>query len=40
MDEDGILKDCEVFRGCGAKGLVLFRYGLGKFPDLNEFFNK
>lgn len=40
MDAEGILKDCEAFSGSGAKGLVLFRYGLGDFPDMNEYLNK
>ena len=34
------MKDCEVFKGSGAKGLVLFRYGLGEFPDMNEYIIK
>lgn len=40
MDAEGIMKDCEVFKGSGAKGLVLFRYGLGEFPDMNEYIIK
>ncbi len=37
MDAAGVLKDCEVYRGTQAKGIVLFRYGIGEVPDLSEF---
>ena len=37
MDADGILRDCRMFRDSTmAEGVVLFRYGLGDLPDLNE----
>lgn len=37
MDEEGILKDCNVYKDSRAKGIVLFRYGLGTFPDMTGF---
>ncbi len=37
MDEDGIMKDCEVYKDSRASGIVLFRYGLGTFPDMTRF---
>ena len=37
MDAASILKDCEVYKGTQARGIVLFRYGLGEMPDLSEF---
>ncbi len=40
MDAEGILKDCNVYKDTGAKGIVLFRYGLGEFPDVNNYFNR
>lgn len=39
MDADGILSDCNVYKGTNVKGIVLFRYGLGTFPDLSDFWN-
>lgn len=39
MDAAGILKDCEVYKGSKAKGIVLFRYALGTFPDMTTFWN-
>lgn len=38
MDAEGILKDCNVYKGTNVKGIVLFRCGLGEFPDIKEFF--
>lgn len=35
MDAEGILKDCKVYLDTKATGIVLFRYGLGTFPDIN-----
>lgn len=40
MDAEGILKDCNVYKGTNVKGIVLFRYGLGEFPDIKEYFNQ
>lgn len=39
MDADGITKDIMVFKESRAKGIVLFRYGLGTFPDINTIWN-
>lgn len=39
MDAAGILKDCEVYKESKAKGIVLFRYALGTFPDMTTFWN-
>ena len=36
MDAAGIRKDIDIFLDSKAKGLVLFRYGLGTFPDVND----
>lgn len=36
MDAAAIRKDCEVYVGTKASGIVLFRYGLGTFPDVND----
>ena len=36
MDADGILADCKVYLDTKASGIVLFRYGLGTFPDVND----
>lgn len=36
MDAADILKDCKVYVGTKATGIVLFRYGLGTFPDVND----
>jgi hypothetical protein len=36
MDAESILKDCKVYVGTKATGIVLFRYGLGTFPDVND----
>ncbi len=40
MDAAGILKDCNVYKDSKAAGIVLFRYGLGEFPDIKEYFNQ
>ena len=37
MDAEGILSDCSAYKGSNVKGIVLFRYGLGTFPDLTDF---
>ena len=37
MTADEVLKDCEVYKGTDAKGIVLFRYDLGEIPDLSNF---
>ena len=36
MDAAGIRKDIDIFMDSRANGLVLFRYGLGTFPDVND----
>ena len=36
MSASKIRSDCELFVGTKAEGVVLFRYGLGEIPDLNE----
>lgn len=36
MDAASILQDCKVYVGTQAGGIVLFRYGLGSFPDVND----
>jgi hypothetical protein len=36
MDAAGIRKDIDIFMDSKANGLVLFRYGLGTFPDVND----
>lgn len=36
MDAAGIRRDIDVFLDSRARGLVLFRYGLGSFPDVND----
>ena len=37
MDAASVLEDCEVYKGTQAKGIVLFRYGIGEVPDLSDF---
>lgn len=37
MGAEGILADCSVYKGTNVKGIVLFRYGIGTFPDLSDF---
>ena len=36
MDAEGIRKDIDVFMDSRGTGIVLFRYGLGTFPDVND----
>ncbi len=36
LSADKLRSDCEDFVGSGAGGIVLFRYALGEFPDLND----
>ncbi len=36
MDADALRRDIDVFMDSQADGLVLFRYGLGTFPDVND----
>ena len=36
MDAEGIRKDIDLFMDTHGKGIVLFRYGLGEFPDVND----
>lgn len=36
MDAAGIRKDIDLFMTTHGKGIVLFRYGLGTFPDVND----
>lgn len=36
LDAGQIRSDCEDFVGSGATGIVLFRYALGTFPDVND----
>jgi len=39
LDSETILNDCKVMKEGGATGIVLFRYGYGDFPDVNELWN-
>ena len=40
MDAEQILRDCRMFKDSTmAEGIVLFRYGLGEFPDLHGLWN-
>ncbi len=39
LEPEEIRADAEVFLQTDCTGLVLFRYGLGKFPDVNELWN-
>lgn len=36
MDAAGIRKDIDIFMATRGTGIVLFRYGLGTFPDVND----
>ena len=36
MDAEAMRKDIDIFMDTQANGLVLFRYGLGTFPDVND----
>ena len=36
MDAEHIRKDIDIFMDTRGKGIVLFRYGLGTFPDVND----
>ena len=36
MDAESLRKDVDIFMDSKADGLVLFRYGLGTFPDVND----
>ena len=36
MDAAAIRKDLDIFMDTRGKGIVLFRYGLGTFPDVND----
>ena len=36
MDAEALRKDIDIFMDTQADGLVLFRYGLGTFPDVND----
>ena len=36
MDAESLRKDIDIFMDSQADGLVLFRYGLGTFPDVND----
>ena len=36
MDAESLRKDIDIFMDSKAAGLVLFRYGLGTFPDVND----
>jgi hypothetical protein len=37
LDKEQLLSDCEDLKNTNATGVVLFRHGLGDFPDLNGF---
>lgn len=39
MSAEAMRKDIDIFMDSKAKGLVLFRYGLGTFPDVNDINN-
>ena len=36
MDAESLRRDIDIFMDSKADGLVLFRYGLGTFPDVND----
>ena len=36
MDAEAMRKDIDIFLDTKAKGIVLFRYGLGTFPDVSD----
>ena len=36
MDAEGILSDCKDITNTNCTGVVLFRHGIGEFPDLND----
>lgn len=36
MDAESLRRDIDIFMDTQADGLVLFRYGLGTFPDVND----
>lgn len=36
LSAETIRTDCEIFANTAATGVVLFRYGLGEFPDVND----
>lgn len=40
MTPEEVLADAEVIRNTACSGLVLFRYALGSYPDLNTFWNE
>lgn len=40
MNAEDIRKDCNVYKDSRAKGVVLFRYGIGEFPDMTDYFNQ
>lgn len=40
LTEEQIYSDCRLVRQSNATGLVLFRHGLGTFPDLNGFWEE
>lgn len=39
LTEEQLLSDCKDVANTNATGLVLFRHGLGEFPDVNELWN-
>jgi hypothetical protein len=39
MGPDEIRADSEVIRSTKCSGVVLFRYALGEFPDVNDLWN-
>jgi hypothetical protein len=36
LDAEQLLSDCKDITNTNATGVVLFRYGLGDFPDVND----
>ena len=40
LSAEQIFNDCRAFKNTGAKGVALFRFGLGELPDLNGVFEE
>ena len=40
LSEEALLTDIMAYRQSNATGIVLFRYGLGTFPDVNDIWNE
>jgi hypothetical protein len=40
LSRDALMTDIMAYRQSNATGIVLFRYGLGTFPDVNDLWNE